>query len=67
MDEAGGFSVELEKQLKTLLQSIKEGGYEFSESDLSFMHLVNNVTDMMLPFKHLLRLINTTHTQGLDS
>lgn len=66
MGEAGGFAVELEEQLKALLASLKDGRYEFSKSDLPFMSLVNNVNDMMLPFKHLLRQINNTHTSGLE-
>ncbi len=66
MGEAGGFASELEQQLIKLLKSLKDGDYEFSETDLSFMPLANSVSDMMLPFKHLLRLINTTHLSGLE-
>ena len=66
MGEASGFVTELEEQLLMLLGSLKNGSYKFSEEDLSFMPLVNNVHDILLPFKHLLRQINDTHTKGLE-
>jgi len=67
MAGASDFVQELEQQLTALLNAIKDGSYEFNQQDLPFMPLVNNVNDILLPFKHLLRQINNTHTLGLDS
>ncbi len=67
MEGVSGFVAELEKELNTLLTSLKDGSYSFSEKDLPFMSLVNSVNDMLLPFKHLLRQINNTHTLGFEN
>lgn len=66
MEGIAGFVSELEKELKILFASLKDESYSFSKDDLPFMSLVNSVNDMLLPFKHLLRQINDTHTLGLE-
>lgn len=66
MEGVAGFVSELENELNVLLKSLKDESYSFSKEDLPFMSLVNSVNDMLLPFKHLLRQINSTHTLGLD-
>ena len=67
MEGVAGFVAELEKELKILFTSLKDESYYFSKDDLPFMSLVNSVNNMLLPFKHILRQINDTHTRGLES
>ncbi|HKK14832.1 MAG TPA: hypothetical protein VKA14_09245 [Gammaproteobacteria bacterium] len=67
MGEALGLLDELETQVRSLWKSMEEGSYEFRDEDLPFMALVEHQSDTLLPFKSLLRRINTTHRQGLDA
>ncbi len=67
MEGVAGFVTELENELNVLLKLLKDESYAFSKEDLPFMSLVNSVSDMLLPFKHLLRQINNTHTLGLET
>lgn len=56
----------LEKQVKDVYESMKNGTYHFKNEDLPFMDLVNKQDDRVLPFKYMLRVINDTHRNGLD-
>ncbi len=56
----------LEKSLKDLYQSMKDGKYQFATGDLPFMEIVNKYHDAELPFKFLLKRINETHMKGLQ-
>jgi len=67
MEGALNFVGILEQQLKDLLASLKEQRYEFSDEDLPFMIIVKEQNNLILPFKGLLNLINTTHRKGLES
>ncbi len=66
MEGALNFVDILEQQLKDLMASLKEGHYEFADEDLPFMELVKTQSNLILPFKGLLTLINTTHRKGLE-
>ena len=66
MGDAMTFLVILEKQVKDVYDSMKEGSYKFENKDLPFMDLVNKQDDRVLPFKYMLRVINDTHRNGLD-
>jgi len=66
MGDAMTFLDTLEKQVKDVYASMKEGSYKFENKDLPFMDLVNNQDDRVLPFKYMLRVINDTHRKGLD-
>ncbi len=56
----------LEKSLKDLYQSMKDGNYQFATGELPFMEIVRKYHDAELPFKYLLKQINETHVKGLD-
>jgi hypothetical protein len=56
----------LEKSLKDLYQSMKDGNYQFATGELAFMAIVEKYHDAQLPFKFLLKRINETHMKGLD-
>lgn len=56
----------LEKSLKDLYQSMKDGKYQFATGDLPFMEIVDKYHDAELPFKFLLKRINETHMKGLQ-
>ena len=67
MGEALGFVDELEAAVRALLESMRDGSYRFADEDLPFMRLIEPVHESLLPFKSLLKLINDTHRQGLDT
>ena len=64
MGDALSFAGQLEAQTKTLLDDLKQGRHEFKNEDLPFMAIVNQQSDLTLPFKHLLRVINASHREG---
>ncbi|MGA7799879.1 MAG: hypothetical protein WCC36_03630 [Gammaproteobacteria bacterium] len=69
MDSMGGaldFLDELETGVRGLWSAMESGTYQFDDSDLPFMKVIERQSDRMLPFKYLLRQINATHRQGLD-
>ena len=65
MEGALSFIEPLEKGLRDLLNSLSDGSYEFADTDLPFMPIVESQQNVMLPFKPLLRQINETHRKGL--
>ena len=66
MEGALSFIEPLEKGLRDLLNSLKDGSYEFADEDLPFMPIVEAQQNVMLPFKPVLRQINETHRKGLS-
>ena len=46
---------------------MKDGSYDFPDTDLPLMAIVDKQNERVLPFKRMLRLINLTHRQGLDA
>jgi len=66
MEGALSFIEPLEKGLRNLLNSLKDGSYEFVDEDLPFMPIVEAQQNVMLPFKPVLRQINETHRKGLS-
>ncbi|MCK4951544.1 MAG: general secretion pathway protein GspF [Gammaproteobacteria bacterium] len=66
MGDAMTFLDTLERQVKDVYETMKDGSYKFENKDLPFMDLVNNKEDRILPFKYMLRVINDTHRKGLD-
>lgn len=67
MGEALGLAERLENNLRSLYASLIGGSYQFADEDLDFMEIVNTAPDVWVPFKPLLRLINQTHRQGLET
>ena len=59
------FVADLEKSVRTLRTSMEDGSYRHVNEDLPFMSLVESQDLEALPFKYLLRIINTTHRNGL--
>ena len=66
MEDAIGFVTPLERMLRDLQTSLRNGSYEFGTTDLPFMAIVRARSQLMLPFKTLLRQINETHREGLQ-
>jgi hypothetical protein len=66
MEGALSFIEPLEKGLRDLLNSLKDGSYEFADENLPFMPIVEAQQNVMLPFKPVLRQINETHRKGLS-
>jgi len=66
MGGAADFVNDLERGVRHIHELMEEGEYQFEDADLPFMSLVQHQDDMLLPFKHLLYVINATHRKGLD-
>ncbi len=66
MGGARQFIAELEKILKEIFESMKDGSYCWRTGDLKFMSIINDVDDRLLPFRSLLIRINDTHKNGLE-
>ena len=70
MESMGGvteFLDQLERDVRGLKQAMLEERYQFGNADLPFMRIVEAQSDQVLPFKYLLRVINATHRQGLNT
>ncbi len=65
MGETLFFVADLGESVRALRNSMEDGGYEHADEDLPFMSLVESQELEVLPFKYLLRIINTTHRNGL--
>lgn len=65
MGDAMEFLDVLETGVRQLRQAMADGSYRFADEDLPFMAAVEAASDLVLPFKSLLRLINDTHRSGL--
>ncbi len=59
------FVADLGKSVRALRTSLEDGSYRHADTDLAFMSLVESQDLEALPFKYLLRIINTTHRNGL--
>jgi hypothetical protein len=66
MEGALPFIDPLEKGLRDLQDAIADGSYEFVDTDLPFMPIVESPQTAMLPLKPVLRKINDTHRKGLQ-
>jgi hypothetical protein len=66
MAEARPLVDELEKTLKGLYESMKDGSYQFATGDLPYVALMKNYHEAMVPFRYLLKRINETHNKGLE-
>ena len=66
MAEARPLVDELEKILKDMYESMKDGSYQFATGDLPYMALMDNYHPEMVPFRYLLKRINETHNKGLE-
>ena len=67
MEGAMGFVDPLAKDLRDMQNAIKDGSYEFADADLPFMPIVQSQSNLNLPFKPVLRVINETHRKGLQT
>jgi len=62
-----GFIDELERQIKSVYNSMSDGTYEFKDKDLPFMEITRQHGTFTIPFRDLLQSINKTHRNGLDA
>jgi len=67
LGEAMDFLDPLESGIKKLRESMTDGSYRFEDDDLPFMKYVEKHSIAVLPFQHLLRIINATHRMGLQA
>ena len=66
MGDALGFVDDLDRGVRELLTALKDGTHRFGGDDLPFMAIVRQQSDLVLPFKGLLRDINSVHRKGLS-
>jgi len=66
MADARSLVDELEKILKDIYESMKDGSYQFATGDLPYVALMKNYHESMVPFRYLLKRINETHNKGLE-
>lgn len=57
---------DLDKYLKALYESMKDGTYQFATGDLPYMALLEQHHESLVPFRYLLKRINETHNKGLE-
>ena len=67
MEGALSFVEPLENGLRGLQNALTDGSYEFADTDLPFMSIVESQSNVLLPFKPVLRQINETHRKGLQA
>ncbi len=60
------FVDDLDSGVNGLLTRIESGDYEFAKGELDFMEIVESAPNHLLPFKSLLKLIESTHQHGLS-
>lgn len=56
----------LEQSITNLFATMKAGSYQFGRTDLPFMDILQRFGEQ-IPFNTLLKQINATHRNGLDS
>ena len=66
MSEGRDVVDELERVLKGLYDSMKDGTYQFATGDLPYMSLMEKHHESLVPFRYLLKRINETHNKGLE-
>ena len=67
MEGAMSFLEPLAKDLRDMQNAITDGSYEFANTDLPYMPIVQSQSNITLPFKPVLRMINETHRKGLQA
>ena len=63
--EAMGFIDPLEAGIRKMRESMADGSYRSEDENLPFMKYVEKHSIAVLPFQHLLRIINATNRMGL--
>lgn len=66
LGEAMVFLDPLEAGVRDMRASMADGSYRFEDRDLPFMKYVEWHSIAVLPFRHLLCMINATHRMGLQ-
>jgi hypothetical protein len=66
MAEARPLVDQLESDLKAMIESMKQGTYQFATGDLPFIAEMKKYHEGMVPFRYLLKRINETHNKGLE-
>jgi len=67
MGAATEFLDALEREVRTIRESMADGSYMFGKENLPFFKIVEHQDEQILPFRQLLLKINETHINGLDA
>jgi hypothetical protein len=57
---------EIESSLKGVFKLMESGDYCWNTGDLSYISVIRDLDESVLPFRQLLIRINETHNQGLE-
>lgn len=58
---------EIESCLKGIFDEMKSGDYCWNTGDLSYVSVIRDLDDGIIPFRSLLIRINDTHKHGLET
>ncbi|VAW60758.1 hypothetical protein MNBD_GAMMA09-1513 [hydrothermal vent metagenome] len=67
MGASTGYIDDIESSLKHIFDLMKSGDYCWNTGDLSFISIIRELDDSVIPFRSLLIRINETHKNGLES
>lgn len=66
MDGVRKFLDHSERDMRGLKQAMSDGNYQFQNSYLAYMRVIEAQDERVLPFQHLLWVINAIHRMGLN-
>jgi len=61
------FIEEIEKSLKGIFALMESGDYCWNTGDLSYISVIRELDESVVPFRQLLIRINDTHKKGLET
>jgi len=67
MGQAPRYIDEIETALKGVFELMKTGDYCWNTGDLSYIPVIRDLDDGVIPFRSLLIRINETHKHGLET
>lgn len=57
---------DIHDSLKQMIVDMQEGNYHWRTGDLSFISIIRDMDEQVIPFRSLLIRINDTHKNGLE-
>ncbi len=67
MGAARPYIEDIERSLKDIFQLMESGDYCWNTGDLSYVSVIRDLDESVVPFRQLLIRINETHKVGLET